>query len=143
MEPSDLARAGPRTARRTRRQRALRRPPRLARASRSTTAGTWTPTTTAAPATVMETYSKRSRQLRWAILPAAATIAATLGSVVLASGHQPPPGHAAQAFSWLRPAPVPSGWHVGVTRTGARLAYPTSWRELETDRGSVPAAPTG
>ncbi len=75
--------------------------------------------------------------------PAAAALAAIFGIVVLAGGHQPPPTRYAQAFGWLRPTPVPSGWHVGVTRSGARLAYPASWQEIETDRGTVSAAPIG
>jgi hypothetical protein len=91
----------------------------------------------------METNSNRARLLRRVILPAAAALAATLGIVVAAGGHQPSPAHAAQAFAWLRPEPVPHGWRVGVTRSGARLAYPASWREIETDRGTVSAAPAG
>jgi hypothetical protein len=91
----------------------------------------------------MATNSRRARGLRRAILPAAAALAAILGFVVLAGGHQPPPADAPQAFAWLRPAPVPGGWHVGVTGSGARLAYPASWREIQTDRGTVSAAPVG
>jgi hypothetical protein len=91
----------------------------------------------------METNSKGARALRRAILPTAATLAATLAFVMLTGGHQPSPFHAAQAFAWLRPAPVPGGWHVGVTRSGARLPYPASWRAIQTDRGTVSAAPAG
>jgi hypothetical protein len=94
----------------------------------------------------METGSQRARVLRRAILPAAAALAATFGVVVLAGGHEPPPADAPQAFAWLRPAPVPGGWHVGVTRSGAtrtRLAYPANWRAIQTDRGTVSAAPVG
>lgn len=91
----------------------------------------------------METSNRRGRPLRRAILLAAAALAATLGVVALAGGHQPPTAHAPQAFAWLRPAPAPSGWHVGATRLGARLAYPASWRAIQTDRGTVSAAPAG
>ncbi len=91
----------------------------------------------------MGTSSRRARVRRRAILPTAAVLAAALGVVVLADGHQPPPAHAAQAFGWLRPTPVPGAWHVGVTRSGARLAYPPTWREIQTDRGTVSAAPAG
>jgi hypothetical protein len=91
----------------------------------------------------METSSQRARVLRRAIWPAAAALAATLGIVVLAGGHQPPPARGSQAFAWLRPAMVPGGWRVGVTRSGATLAYPASWREIQTDRGTVSAAPDG
>lgn len=91
----------------------------------------------------METSSRRARVLRRAVWLAAAALSATFGVVVLAGGHQLPPARAAQPFGWLRPAPVPGGWHVGVTRTGARLAYPASWRAIQTDRGTVSAAPTG
>jgi hypothetical protein len=62
---------------------------------------------------------------------------------MLAGGHQPLPFHAPQTFAWLRPAPVPSDWHVSVTRSGARLPYPASWRKIETDRGTASAAPAG
>jgi len=91
----------------------------------------------------METNSKRAQLLRRAIWPAAAALAATLGIVILACGHQPPPARAAQPFAWLRPAPPPSGWHVGMIRSGARLAYPPSWRKVATDHGTVSAAPAG
>jgi hypothetical protein len=91
----------------------------------------------------METASKRARVLRRVALPAAALLAVTVGIVVAVGEHQPPPARAAPAFGWLRPAPVPGGWHVAVTRSGARLAYPASWREIETDPGTVSAAPAG
>ena len=91
----------------------------------------------------METSSRQARPLRRAIWLATAALAATLGFIVLAGGHEPPPAHATTAFGWLRPASARSGWHLGVTRSGARLAYPPHWREIETDRGTVSAAPPG
>jgi hypothetical protein len=91
----------------------------------------------------METSSRRGRPLGRIIWPAAAALAATLGIVLLAGGHRPPGARAAQPFGWLRPATVPGGWRVGVTRSGARLAYPPSWRKIETDIGTVSAAPAG
>jgi hypothetical protein len=90
----------------------------------------------------METSSKRARVLRRAILPGAAALAATVAIVVAAGAHQPL-ARVAYAFAWLAPAPVPGGWHVAVTRSGARLAYPVNWRKIETDRGTVSAAPAG
>jgi hypothetical protein len=90
----------------------------------------------------METSSsRRVPPWRRTIFPVAAALAASLGIVVLAGGHQPPPAPRPQAFAWLRPAPVPGGWHLGVTRPGAKLAYPGSWLEIPTDRGTVSAAP--
>jgi hypothetical protein len=91
----------------------------------------------------METSSKTRRTLRRAFWLTAATLAVALGIVLLAGGHRPPSAHAPQAFAWLRPGPVPGRWHVSVTRSGARLAYPASWRKIETDRGTVSAAPAG
>jgi len=91
----------------------------------------------------MQATSKRARVLRRATLLAAALLAIVAAVVVAAGGHRPPAARAAQPFGWLRPAPVPPGWHVGVTRSGARLAYPPSWRQIETDRGTVSAAPAG
>jgi hypothetical protein len=44
------------------------------------------------------------------------------------------------AFSWLRPAPLPRGWHVDRGASGAILAFPPSWRTVAGDRGSLSAA---
>jgi hypothetical protein len=96
-----------------------------------------------AVATAMETGHRRGRLLRRVIVLAAAALAATLGVRALLGGHRSPPVNAQRAFAWLRPAPAPTGWHVGATRSGARLAYPASWRPVQTDRGTVSAAPAG
>jgi hypothetical protein len=47
------------------------------------------------------------------------------------------------AFGWLRPAAPAPGWNSGTTASGARLAYPPSWRTIATDPGTVSAAPAG
>jgi hypothetical protein len=88
-------------------------------------------------------HNTASRPLRRAIWFAAAALAAVLAFVLLAGGRQPHAARAAQAFGWLEPAPAPSGWHVAVTRSGAKLAYPPAWRQIQTDGGSVSAAPPG
>ncbi|MFL5912112.1 MAG: hypothetical protein ACJ768_16250 [Gaiellaceae bacterium] len=47
------------------------------------------------------------------------------------------------AFSRLRPEPVPPGWKVARTPSGAAFAYPPGWRQIETDPGTASAAPAG
>jgi len=52
-----------------------------------------------------------------------------------------PAAGATQAFSWLRPAPAPRGWHTAALPSGAaRFAYPSDWRLIRTDPGTVTAA---
>jgi hypothetical protein len=43
-------------------------------------------------------------------------------------------------FAWLRPAPPPPSWPVAHFQGAAALAYPPSWRRIETDPGTVSAA---
>jgi hypothetical protein len=97
----------------------------------------------------MEIASAGTRRSRRASWPAALALAlglvalgvVAIGPMALAGGRQRPRGQA--AFGWLSPAAVPSGWRVGVTRTRVRLAFPASWRTIQTDRGTVSAAPAG
>jgi hypothetical protein len=61
----------------------------------------------------------------------------------MAAGH--PARHAgrpagATAFSWLTPAPRPSGWPTTRLAGGATLAYPPGWRAVRTDPGTVSVA---
>jgi hypothetical protein len=71
----------------------------------------------------------------------AAVIAVLLSLVLpLAATHS---SHWDTAFTWLRPQVAPQGWNVATMRSGAALAYPQAWREIETDPGTVSAAPPG
>jgi hypothetical protein len=71
----------------------------------------------------------------------AAVIAVLLSLVLpLAATHS---SHGDTAFTWLRPQVAPQGWNVATMRSGAALAYPQAWREIETDPGTVSAAPPG
>src|SRR5690349_4827454 len=69
-------------------------------------------------------------------LACAAAAAAAAAFAVLAA-QEPGP------FSWLRPGAVPRGWSVATTPSRAMLAYPAGWHEIESDRGTVSAAPRG
>jgi hypothetical protein len=95
------------------------------------------------------TSSRCTSSARRAIWPAAAALVALAGYVALSGGHRSAGGHAspatpaATAFSWLRAAAAPSGWSVGFTRSGARLAYPPGWHLIQTDPGTASAAPAG
>ena len=54
-----------------------------------------------------------------------------------------PSPHRDTDFGWLRPQVAPQGWNVARTPSGAALAYPPAWRKIETDPGTVSAAPPG
>jgi hypothetical protein len=69
-----------------------------------------------------------------ALACAAAAVAASF-AVLAAQGPAP--------LSWLRPRAVPRGWRVATTPSRAMLAYPAGWHEIESDRGTVSAAPRG
>lgn len=104
-------------------------------------------TTTALRATAMATGNRHRRHVQRLNRPGVVALAAALGIAILAGGqlaggHQAA-GRGALAFRWLRPAPAPSGWKLAVTRTGARLAYPATWHQIQTDRGTASAAPAG
>ena len=46
-------------------------------------------------------------------------------------------------FSWLRPAPAPSGWRIARLRSGSgALAYPPGWQSIRSDPGTASAAVT-
>ena len=47
---------------------------------------------------------------------------------------------ATSSFAWLRPQPPPSGWKVLTIPSGARLAYPPTWRALHGDPGTATVA---
>jgi hypothetical protein len=49
----------------------------------------------------------------------------------------------ATAFKWAHPTSTPAGWRLAATRSGASFAYPTAWRTIESDPGTVSAAPPG
>lgn len=49
-------------------------------------------------------------------------------------------GAARRAFAWLHPAPPPSGWSLARVDRTAVLAYPSSWRRIHSDPGTVSAA---
>lgn len=44
------------------------------------------------------------------------------------------------AFTWLHPAPAPRGWAQAALAGSARLAYPSSWRRVRGDPGTMSAA---
>jgi len=46
------------------------------------------------------------------------------------------------AFAWLVPTPAPPGWATASIPSGARLAYPSAWRRLVSDRGAASAGLT-
>ena len=75
----------------------------------------------------------------------AATVAIGLVAacaVSLGAGRHSSHGPAPQAFSWLRPAPPPSGWNVARS-TGGALAYPPGWTPIKTDPGTASVALLG
>jgi hypothetical protein len=86
---------------------------------------------------------QRPRLARRAVLAATVALAVVIGFVAFSDTHKSPTTPAASAFTWLRPEARPRGWSVAVTRSGATLAYPPGWREIQTDRGTVSAAPAG
>ena len=51
-----------------------------------------------------------------------------------------PAGSTAGAFAWLHPAPPPPGWSLARLHGSAALAYPSSWRPIHSDPGTVSAA---
>jgi len=60
-----------------------------------------------------------------------------------ASAHAPiqPAPNDPHAFAWLRPSPAPPGWRASVLPNGAaRMAYPSSWKPIRTDPGTVTSA---
>jgi hypothetical protein len=98
---------------------------------------------TAHAATALRTRQQNKRGSRRTALVAPVAIAFALGVVVLVTTPDSRPGPRASAFAWVRPATKPSDWKVAATRSGASLAYPPGWREIQTDPGTASAAPAG
>ena len=63
-------------------------------------------------------------------------------AVSLGAGRHSSHGPTSQAFSWLQPAPPPSGWNVARS-TGGALAYPPGWAPIKTDPGTASVALLG
>jgi hypothetical protein len=79
--------------------------------------------------------------------PRATAVAVVIGLVAVAAvslgaSRHSSQGGAAQAFSWLRPAPPPPGWNV-VRSTAGTLAYPPGWTPIKTDPGTASVALLG
>jgi hypothetical protein len=51
-----------------------------------------------------------------------------------------PHSAAPASFGWLQPSPPPSGWRVASIPDGATMAYPPSWKRIESDPGTATAA---
>ena len=62
-----------------------------------------------------------------------------LAAVALAAAGCGSGGHRPSVFGWLSPGPPPAGWHSVRIRSGALLAYPSSWRRVSGDRGTATA----
>jgi hypothetical protein len=83
------------------------------------------------------------RRKRRAILPAVAALVLLLGSAALVALHRPAAAATPAAFAWLHPGGPPAGWRLAVIPSGARLPYPPGWQRIESDPGTVSAAPAG
>jgi hypothetical protein len=86
------------------------------------------------------TSSRGERRSLRAALAAAAAVLAFGFTLVALSPIDPAP---ATAFKWAHPTSTPVGWRLAVTPSGASFAYPTAWRTIESDPGTVSAAPAG
>lgn len=84
--------------------------------------------------------ARPARRILWS---AAGALVVLLMAIVAAPGHRSAGEPVPTAFSWLQPAAAPAGWNVAMTPSGARLVYPPAWREIESDSGTVSAAPPG
>ena len=81
------------------------------------------------------TSSRLALALVAALALAGAATLAGCGSVATPAAGQ------AQAFSWLHPSPTSRGWRVSpLPDSPARLGYPSSWRAIRSDPGTVSAA---
>lgn len=94
-------------------------------------------------ATALRTRKQSKRGPRRTALAALVAIAFALGVVALVTAPTSHPGPRATAFAWVRPQTQPRDWKVAATRSGASLAYPPGWREIQTDPGTASAAPAG
>ena len=72
---------------------------------------------------------------------ASLTALSSSGSRVTDRGTRTAEAHVARAFSWLRPAPAPkTSTSVTIASGGATLSYPSNWKPIPGDRGTVTAA---
>jgi hypothetical protein len=94
-------------------------------------------------ATPPRSRKQSKRGPRRSALAAVVAIASALGVVVLVTAPKSHPRPRARAFAWVRPETQPRDWKVAATRSGATLAYPPGWREIQTDPGTASAAPAG
>jgi len=86
-------------------------------------AATTTPTTTVDPATEMGMF-RSPKAATLAILPVGAAVGATLVAIAAANGP--------------RSAMLPTGWsRAGISSGAATLAYPSGWKAIPGDRGTV------
>jgi hypothetical protein len=76
---------------------------------------------------------------RAALATAVAALAFAFALAALAPADPAP----ATAFTWAHPTSTPAGWRLAATPSGASFAYPTAWRTIESDPGTVSAAPAG
>src|SRR4051794_32511796 len=99
---------------------------------------------------------RRTRRARWS---AAALLVVLLAAVAVAVASADGTAHAPSAaaaptsastsatppaaFAWLRPSAAPAAWRRATTPTGATVSYPSGWHTIETDPGTVSAAPLG
>ena len=108
-------------------------------------------TTTVARATAMATskHLTRRRLTTVATVALMSTGVASLTSIAFSSsgsrvtdrGTRTAEARVAGAFSWLRPRPAPKTWtSVTIASGGATLSYPSNWKPIPGDRGTVTAA---
>jgi hypothetical protein len=106
-------------------------------------------TTTVARATAMATSRHRTRR-RVGIVTTVALLGtgvASLSSIALSSpgsrviDREPGETQVARAFSWLRAVPAAKTWtSATIASGGATLSYPSNWRPIPGDVGTVTAA---
>ena len=104
-----------------------------------------------ARATAMATSKHRTRRRVSTVATVAllGTGVASLTSIALSSsgsrvtdrGTRTAEAQVAGAFSWLRPGPAPKTWtSTTIASGGATLSYPSNWKPIPGDRGTVTAA---
>jgi hypothetical protein len=97
------------------------------------------------------TSSRGARHSRRTIGSAAVVLVAILVAVAVAAAQRSSdPTRAADrspdvptAFAWLHPSAAPASWRLASTPSRATLAYPPGWHTIQTDAGTVSAAPRG
>jgi hypothetical protein len=99
----------------------------------------------------MATSSKRTRKwisatavaglLGAVVVSLASTARSSAGSGFAYRGPRMAEAHGGTAFSWLDPEPAPKTWtNATIASGGATLFYPSSWKPIPGDRGTVTAA---